>query len=51
LSLASMVASNVSKEKRTKDLMTVLSKMYEKPSASNKVILMKKLYNLKMADR
>jgi len=31
-------------------LMAVLSKMYKKPSASNKIFLMKKLFNLKMAD-
>ena len=49
LSLASMVAFNVSREKTTKDLIAALSKMYEKPSASNKVFLMK-LFNLKMAD-
>jgi len=50
LSLASTVAFNVSREKTTKDLMAAQSKMYEKPSASNKVFLMKKLFNLKMAD-
>ena len=48
LSLASMVAFNVSTEETTKNLMAVLSKMYEKPSTSNKVFLMKKLFNLKM---
>jgi len=37
-------------EKKIKDLMAPLSKMYEKPSASNKVFLMKRLFNLKMAD-
>ena len=50
MSLTSMVAFNVSGKKKTKDLMTTLSKMYEKPSASNNVFLMKKLFNLKMAD-
>ena len=40
MSLASTVGFNVSRE---------LSKMYEKPSASNKVFL-KKLLNLKIAD-
>jgi len=50
LSLASMIAFNFSMKKMTKDLMVVLSKMYEKPSASNKVFLMKKLFNIKMAD-
>jgi len=50
LPLASTVAFNVSREKTTKDLMAAQSKMYKKPSASNKVFLMKKLFNLKMAD-
>jgi len=30
--------------------MAVLSKMYQKPSASNKIFLMKNLFTLKMAD-
>jgi hypothetical protein len=30
--------------------MATLSSMYEKPSANNKVHLMKKLFNLKMAE-
>uniref|UniRef100_A0A7N2R0F3 Integrase catalytic domain-containing protein n=1 Tax=Quercus lobata TaxID=97700 RepID=A0A7N2R0F3_QUELO len=38
------------KEKTTTDLMKALSGMYEKPSANNKVHLMKKLFNLKMAE-
>ena len=38
------------KEKTTVDLMKALSSMYEKPSANNKVHLMKKLFNLKMVD-
>jgi len=50
LSLASTVASNVSRERTIKDSMVALSKMYEKPSVSNKVFLMKKLFNLKKAD-
>ena len=45
-----MVAFNVSREKMIKDLMAALSKMYEKLLASNKIFLMKKLFNLKMAD-
>ena len=49
--LVSMVAAfNISREKTTKDWMAALSKMYEKLSASNKIFLMKKLFNLKMAD-
>ena len=39
-----------SKEKTTADLMKALSGMYEKPSANNKVHLMKKLFTLKMAE-
>ena len=50
MSLPSTVAFSVSREKMIKDLMAALSKMYEKPSASNKVFLMKKLFNLNMGD-
>ena len=38
------------KEKTTIDLMKALFGMYEKPSANNKMHLMKKLFNLKMAE-
>ena len=44
------VTHNVVKEKTTVDLMKALSGMYEKPSANNKVHLMKKLFNLKMVE-
>ena len=40
---------NVVKEKTTVDLMKALSSIYEKPSANNKVYLIKKLFNLKKA--
>lgn len=50
LTLAKSVAHNVAKEKTTASLMKALSDMYEKPSANNKVFLMKKLFNLKMVD-
>ena len=50
LSLAWMVAFNVSREKTALDLMTDLSEIYEKLSFSNRVFLMKKLLYLKMAD-
>jgi hypothetical protein len=50
LSLAALVAFNISKEKTTKDLMDALAKLYEKPSASNKVFLMKRLFNMKMLE-
>ena len=46
---ASMVL-NISSEKRTKYLMKKLSSLYEKPSASNKVFLMKCLFNMKMLE-
>ena len=50
LTLSRSVAHNVVKEKTTADLMKALSGMYKKPSANNKVHLMKKLFNLKMAE-
>ena len=50
LTLSRSIAHNVVKEKTTTDLMKALSSMYEKPSANNKVHLMKKLFNLKMAE-
>ena len=50
LTLPRSVAHNVVKEKTTSDLMKALSGMYEKPSANNKVHLMKKLFNMKMAE-
>lgn len=50
LCLAASVAFNISKEKTTIGLMTALDKLYEKPSASNKVFLMKRLFNMKMVE-
>ena len=50
LTLSRFVAHNVVKEKTTTDLMKALSGMYEKSLANNKVHLMKKLFNLKMAE-
>jgi hypothetical protein len=49
LSLTVSVASNISKEKTTKDLMDALAKLYENPLASNKVFLMKRLFNINMS--
>ena len=40
LTLSKNVAFNIIKEKTTSDLLKVLSNMYEKPSAMNKVYLM-----------
>jgi hypothetical protein len=33
-----------------KDLMDALPKLYEKPSASNKIFLIKRLFNMKMSE-
>ena len=49
LTMSRFVTYNVVKEKTIADLMKALFGMYEKPSANNKVHLMKKLFNLKMA--
>ncbi|PKU67775.1 Retrovirus-related Pol polyprotein from transposon TNT 1-94 [Dendrobium catenatum] len=43
LSHFSYVAFNIVNKKATVDFMVALTKMYEKPSASNKVFLMKKV--------
>jgi hypothetical protein len=50
LSLAASVDFNISKEKTMKGLMDALAKLYEKPSVSNKVFLMKRLFNMKMSE-
>ena len=50
LILAASVAFNISKEKTTKEMMDALAKLYEKPSMSNKVFLMKRLSNMKMSE-
>jgi hypothetical protein len=50
LSLVASVAFNISKEKTMKGLMDALAKLYEKPSVSNKVFLMKRLFNMKMSE-
>jgi len=50
LHLAMLVAFNISKETMTEGLIQVLLKLYEKPSASNKVFLMKRLFNMKMSE-
>jgi hypothetical protein len=48
LSLSASVAFNILKEKTTKELMDTMAKLYEKPSVSNKVFLMKRLFNMNM---
>lgn len=50
LSLSRNVAFNIAKEKTTAGLMKALSSMYEKPSASNKVHLMRRLFTLRMTE-
>ena len=49
LYLAASVAFNISKETTTEGLIKALEKLYEKRSASNKVFLMKHLFNMKMS--
>jgi hypothetical protein len=50
LSLAMSLAFNISKENTTKEMMDALTKLYEKTSTSNKVFLMKRLFNMKMSE-
>ena len=50
LSLAALVAFNISKEKTMKESMDALAKFYENPLESNKVFLMKRLFNMKMSE-
>jgi len=50
LTLAKNVAFNIMNENKTVNLMKALSNMYEKPSAANKVYLIRRLVNLKMGE-
>ena len=50
LCLTTSVAFNILKETTTEGLIKVLAKLYEKPSASKKVFLMKRLFNMKMLE-
>ena len=50
LCLDSPMAFNISKQKTTKGVMSALGKLYEKPLASNKVFLIKHLFNMKMLE-
>ena len=49
LCLVTSVEFNISKETTTQGLISALAKLYEKSSASNKVFLMKHLFNMKMS--
>ena len=50
LCMASLVDLNISKEKIIEGVMSALAKIYEKPSASNKVFLVKRLFNMNMSE-
>ena len=50
LTLSRNVAFNIEKEKTTSGLLKALSNMYEKPSAINKVYLMRRFFNLQMSE-
>ena len=50
LCLVASIAFNISKEKTMVDLINALAKLYEKPSTSNNVFLMKHLFNMKMSE-
>ena len=50
LTLAKNVVFNIVNEKTIGCLMKALSDMYKKPSAANKVYLMRRLFNLKMGE-
>ncbi|VFQ99128.1 unnamed protein product [Cuscuta campestris] len=50
LSLTKNVAFNILKEKTAKGIMDALSNMYEKPSAANKVFLIRELVNTRMKE-
>ena len=50
LSLAKSVAYNIVNETTTYGVLKALSNMYEKPSASNKVFLIRQLVNTKMKE-
>ena len=44
------MALNILKEKTTDDVMSAFGKLYKKPLASNKVFLLKRLFNMKMSE-
>jgi hypothetical protein len=50
LCITASVTFNISKEKTMIDLINALVKLYENPLASNKVFLMKYLFNMKMSE-
>ena len=44
------MAFNITKLKMIEELMQTLARLYEKPSTSNKVFLMRYLFNMKMVE-
>ena len=50
LCLAPIVAFNITKAKMTEELMQTLARLYEKPSTSKEVFLMKCLFNMTMVE-
>ena len=48
LALTRSVAFNIMKETTARDMLAALSNMYEKPSAGNRVFLMRELFNMRM---
>jgi len=50
IDISQSFAFNIMNENTTVDLMKALSNMYEKPSATNKVYLIRRLVNLKMGE-
>ena len=48
--LAPSVIFNTTKEKMIEELMQTLAKLYENPSTSNKVFIIKHLFNMKMTE-
>uniref|UniRef100_A0A251S4W8 Putative zinc finger, CCHC-type, Tubby C-terminal-like domain protein n=1 Tax=Helianthus annuus TaxID=4232 RepID=A0A251S4W8_HELAN len=48
LALTRSVAFNIMKETTARDMLEALSNMYEKPSAGNRVFLMRELFNMRM---
>ena len=50
LCLVASVTFNISKEMTIDGLMSAFTKLYEKPSASNKVFHMKHLFNMNMLE-
>jgi hypothetical protein len=50
LFMAASVDFNISKETKMKDMMKALAKLYEKPLASNKIFIIKRLFNMKISE-